>query len=187
MSPKKLKSISVFLGLFFLGGLSCLAVTYFKSKMVSSCPVRREIKTVRGNSLEPLVPPESKVRALFGYYECHKIKRNDLVLYQYGGDEVPLLKIVKGIPQDTFQMISNNDRDYNLLINGKAVLNSKGIPYVFSGNKCKMLSLYEKDYKGTIPRNTYLLLGDQPNGSVDSSAFGLVDKSDILGKAEKMP
>jgi type IV secretory pathway protease TraF len=50
-----------------------------------------------------------------------------------------------------------------------------------------MLSLYEKDYKGIIPQNTYLILGDQPSGSVDSSVFGLVDKSDILGKAEKLP
>jgi type IV secretory pathway protease TraF len=34
-----------------------------------------------------------------------------------------------------------------------------------------------------IPSNTYLLLGDQANGSVDASVFGLVDKSDIIGKA----
>ncbi|MGC9067320.1 MAG: S26 family signal peptidase, partial [Minisyncoccia bacterium] len=61
--------------------------------------------------------------------------------------------------------------------------NSQGIPYTFSGNKYKMLALYENDYKGIIPPNTYLLLGDQVNGSVDATVFGLVDKSDIIGKA----
>lgn len=155
----------------------------FELKPASPCPVEEEIKTVRGNSLEPLVPSGSQIKALLGYYNCHEIKRNDLALYRYGGGETPLLKIVKGIPRDTFLMISENNGDYNLVINGKAVLNSKGIPYIFSGNKYKMLSLYEKDYKGVIPQNAYLLLGDQPSGSVDSSAFGLVDKSDILGKA----
>jgi len=49
-----------------------------------------------------------------------------------------------------------------------------------------MLKLYEDDYHGIIPPNTYLLLGDQVNGSIDAGAFGLVDKSDIIGKAERL-
>ncbi|MBU1991574.1 S26 family signal peptidase, partial [Patescibacteria group bacterium] len=73
---------------------------------------------------------------------------------------------------------------YNLFINGKIVTNSQKFPYVFDEKQYKMLSLYEKDYKGVIPQNTYLLLGDQVNGTTDSTVFGLVDRSDILGKAE---
>jgi type IV secretory pathway protease TraF len=47
-----------------------------------------------------------------------------------------------------------------------------------------MLSLYEKDYKGVIPKNAYLLLGNRISGSVDSTTFGLVEKSDIIAKVE---
>jgi len=48
-----------------------------------------------------------------------------------------------------------------------------------------MLSLYERDYKGVIPKNAYLILGNLVEGSLDSSRFGLVGKSDFLGKVVK--
>ena len=45
-----------------------------------------------------------------------------------------------------------------------------------------MISLYIKDYKGIIPPDTYLILGDNPFGTYDSTRFGLIDKSNIVGK-----
>jgi hypothetical protein len=33
-----------------------------------------------------------------------------------------------------------------------------------------------------IPKDAYLILGNLPNGTIDSSAFGLVAKTDILGR-----
>jgi signal peptidase I len=175
------KIVAVLLGLILLGILVWFGLN--KVKIQTSCPVQEEIRTVRGNSLEPLVPSGAEIKALFGYYNCHEIKRGDLVLYRYGGDKVPLLKIVKGIPGDSFHLVKNDHGEDNLIINGKIVVNSQNMPYVFDRNRYRMLSLYENDYQGVIPRNTYLLLGDQANGSVDASVFGLVDKSDIIGKA----
>jgi len=178
---KFLKISAIILGVILLGILVWFG--FSKIKTQTSCPVREEIRTVRGNSLEPLVPSGAEIKALFGYYNCHEIKRGDLVLYHYTGDKVPLLKIVKGIPGDSFHLVKNTQGEYNLIINGKIVVNSQNMPYVFNGNRYRMLSLYEDDYQGVIPPNTYLLLGDQANGSVDASVFGLVDKSDIIGKA----
>ncbi|MEK7557903.1 MAG: S26 family signal peptidase [Patescibacteria group bacterium] len=43
--------------------------------------------------------------------------------------------------------------------------------------------ILRQTHKGIISKNIYLLLGDQVNGTTDSTVFGLVDKSDILGKA----
>jgi len=51
----------------------------------SFCPIQEEVRIVKGNSLEPLVAAGSKVKALFGYYNCYDIKREDLVLYRYAG------------------------------------------------------------------------------------------------------
>jgi signal peptidase I len=182
-SQTVLNIMSILLSLILLGLLIWFGISNFKAQKISSCPIQEEMKIVRGNSLEPLVLSGSQIKALFGYYDCHEIKRNDLVLYRYAGDKIPLLKIVKGVPKDTFQLVLQENGSYKLVINGEVVVNSQGISYTFSGNRYKMLALYERDYKGIIPENTYLLLGDQINGSVDSSVFGLIDKSDIIGKA----
>jgi len=44
-----------------------------------------------------------------------------------------------------------------------------------------MLKLYVKSYP-VLPDNTYLILGNKVSGSSDSTRFGLIDKSDIVGK-----
>jgi type IV secretory pathway protease TraF len=60
--------------------------------------------------------------------------------------------------------------------------NSQNQPYILDERGYRVLSLYEKDYKGIIPEDAYLILGNLPQGSLDSSHFGLVGKKDILGK-----
>ena len=43
-----------------------------------------------------------------------------------------------------------------------------------------MLNLYVTSYQGVIPENTFLVLGNQENGTMDSSQFGLIHKNDVL-------
>jgi signal peptidase I len=148
------------------------------------CQIESEERIARGNSLTPMIKDGENVKVLFGYYKCSDVKRNDLVLYNYAGNEAPIIKIAKGIPGDKFSLQETKD-GWHILINGEVLKNSEDIPYLVAGKRYEMLSLYEKDYNGVIPQNTYLLLGDQVNGSFDSTVFGLIEKSDILGKAEK--
>jgi len=84
---------------------------------------------------------------------------------------------------DKFEL-SETDRGWNILINGKILKNSEGNPYLVTGKSYEMLSLYEKDYGKSLLENTYLILGNIVQGSLDSTRFGLIDKSDILGKVE---
>ncbi len=146
-----------------------------------NCPIKIEEKIVRGSSLEPLVKNGEIIEVLFGYYNCYPIKRNDIILYSYYGNKNPIIKIVKGIPGDKFSLKKTNNRWY-ILINGEILKNSQNQPYILDERGYKILSLYEKDYKGIIPEDTYLILGNLFQGSLDSSYFGLVGKKDILGK-----
>ena len=68
-----------------------------------------------------------------------------------------------------------------LLINGKIAVNSQHVPYRFGFWKKNMLELYARNFKGVIPPETYLLLGDDPSGTNDSSKYGLVSSQDIIG------
>jgi len=154
-----------------------------KNSEIQDCSIRIEEMIVRGNSLDPLIKPEQAIKTLFGYYNCHEVERGDIVLFDYAGNKNPVIKIVKGISGDKFEL-RKLDGGWNIIVNNEIVRNSEDKPYLISGNAYRMLSLYEKDYKGVIPENAYLLLGNRVSGSVDSTTFGLVDKSGIIAKVE---
>lgn len=154
-----------------------------KNSEIQDCLIKTEEMIVRGNSLDPLIKPEQTIKALFGYYDCHEIERGDVVLFDYAGNKNFVIKIVKGISGDKFEL-RKLDSGYNIVVNNQIVKNSENKPYLISGNAYKMLSLYEKDYKGLIPENAYLLLGNRISGSVDSTTFGLVDRGGIVAKVE---
>ncbi|PIR12753.1 signal peptidase I [Candidatus Falkowbacteria bacterium CG11_big_fil_rev_8_21_14_0_20_39_10] len=149
----------------------------------NNCDIKIEERIVRGNSLSGLIESGQTVEILFGFYDCNEIKREDRVVYNYAGDSEPIIKIVKGIPDDKFQLKKSGADCWNILINGGILGNSQNMPYCFSEHGYRMLSLYEKDYNGIIPQDVYLILGNLAEGSLDSARFGLIGKNDILGKA----
>ena len=159
------------------------------------CQVEVEERIVRGGSLDPLIKDGETVRVLFGYYNCHEIQRDDVVLYSYAGNEAPLIKIVRGVPGDSFKLEQteqgapirdeiSNGVNWHIIINGKILENSAGHPYLISGKRYEMLALYEKDYQGKIPEGAHLLLGNITSGATDSTRFGFVSKGDLLAKVE---
>lgn len=143
-----------------------------------------ERRMVQGMSLAPFISDGQKIKLLLGYYQCHPINRNDVIVYQYAGQETPLLKIVKGLPGDRFAIArAKNGSEWNLLINDQLARNSEYIPYSLTDQGHRLMELYARDYGGTIPRNAYLILGNRPEGTLDSTRFGLVGASEIIGKA----
>ena len=148
------------------------------------CGIIIEEKLVRGVSLSPLIKPNDRVRILFNYYKENEIKRGDVVAYNVSSNEVPIIKIIKDIPDDKFYLRKTAGSIYHLVINNEVCVNSEDTPYLIDEQGAKMLSLYEKDCNGIVPENVYLLLGNLIYGSLDSTRFGLVSKDDILGKVE---
>lgn len=146
-----------------------------------SCVSSIEERVVRGNSLTDLIESDETVKILLGYYSCNEVKRGDIIAYNFSGDKNPIIKIVKGLPGDKFHL-QKTEGGWNILINGEVLKNSQSQPYLLGEDGYRMLSLYERDYKGAIPANAYLILGNLESGSLDSTRFGLVGKSDLLGK-----
>lgn len=140
---------------------------------------------VRGNSMTPLLKDGEKVKIDYGYYKTHEIRRGDIVICRFAFRHNPVIKTIRAVPGDRFglEKVKGGTR---LLVNGSVVKNSAGVPYRFSGRQERMLSLYERDYHGVVPPNAYLLLGDFPEGSLDSSRIGLVGRDAIIGKAERI-
>ncbi len=151
------------------------------------CTVTDATATVAGNSMAGIVANGSTVTVEENYYACHDVARGDIVAYNYPGK--PLIKKVFGVPGDTLALAPATSSvsglvltGWSILVNGKALVNSAGYPYVITASGHRMLSIYVNDYRGVIPPDSYLILGDTPWGSEDSTVFGLVGREDLLGK-----
>lgn len=137
------------------------------------CPAKAV--TVRGNSLSPLL--ESGADVMMKPAACAgPVRRGDLVIFRTGAREEPVVKIVRGLPGDRFEV----DEGGFILVNGSELQNSAGERYRLSPARRGMLRAYSSGYGGVIPQDTYLLLGDGPKGALDSSRIGLVHVSDFV-------
>ena len=90
---------------------------------------------------------------------------------------MPLIKALRGLPGDKFSV-----SDGKIIINGVAAMNSAGEPYRLSPPRAAMIALYVHDDHGVIPPDSFLVMGENPAGSLDSSRFGLVSRQAIIGK-----
>jgi signal peptidase I len=96
-------------------------------------------------------------------YYTKNPKRFDIVVVDLEDEKV--IKRVIGLPGETIEY-----RDNTLYVNGKKV-------------KENIKEVDTADYEsGKIPKNSYLVLGDNRRGSYDGRMFGFVKKSQIEGK-----
>lgn len=136
---------------------------------------------VIGNSLAPVVPDRTRLEAQ--PIECAaSVQRGDLLYFHSGARDIPIIKRVVGMPGDRFAA----DDKGKLFINRREAKNSLGQIYRFNAARQKMLALYERSFGGVVPSDAYILLGEDPSGTTDSSAFGLVSRKDVIGKITKV-
>lgn len=166
-----------------LAGLCALVVFAAIAPLhAAPCAVTEEIRTVRGNSLFPVLQHGQDITIELGYYACHPVQRDDLVVFRHAGTQT-LIKFAKGLPGERLALQPAPDGLSEVLVNDQVVTNAQHEPYRLTSQGAKMLSLYIRDYHGTIPPQAYLVFGNLPHGSRDSSAFGLIGESALLGRA----
>lgn len=117
---------------------------------------------VNGDSMVPTL--KNKELLLLKKYDKN-IERFDIIVFDYNNSK--LIKRVIGLPGETVEY-----KDGNLYINGEIVIDN--------------FSNITADFKyiGTIEEDTYFVLGDNRNNSVDSRMIGLVTKDMILGSTD---
>lgn len=148
------------------------------------CVNKIETVEVRGESLAPQILLGQNVRLLHGYYNCHPIQTDDIVAYNYAGNGVPIIKIVKAVPGDKWRIEKDEVLNlYRIIVNDLALENSEGKIYRIPEADIKILKLYAASYP-VIPPDSYLILGNVVSGSIDSTKFGLVGSKDIIAKVD---
>lgn len=137
-----------------------IAVILFRTFLYS--PIR-----VNGDSMIPtLNNGDIMILDRIGY-TINGLERFDIVVIKYEKEKI--IKRVIGLPGDSVSYVDNK-----LYINDKLI----DEPY----NR-KIQSDYELEQLGVsiIPKDKYLVLGDNRPISKDSRIIGLIDKKDILG------
>lgn len=145
------------------------------------CVSKIEEKIVSGSSLAGVLEAGEKIKIMYDYYQCHEVQRGDIVVFQPDPEMNPVVKIIKGLPGDSLSL-SGDGKNWNILVNGEILKTSTGDAYQVNDQAFQMLSLYIRDYQGKIPPKAHLLLGNAISGSSDSTKYGLIDISDIIGK-----
>ncbi len=89
-----------------------------------------------------------------------------------------IIKRVIGLPGDEINIVENpqNDREYDLYINGEYIEEDfLGEPMMTDGNI---------EYPFEVPENSYFVMGDNRNESLDSrrESVGAIHKDDLMGK-----
>jgi len=194
MPPNIKKFIFIIIAIILVAGLVFYLIPYFFppspiAPLKTQCPsieIRKDI-IVNGDSLRPILEPGQKITHLINYYDCFDIKRDDIIIYPYPGEpDDAIIKLIKGLPGDSFHLRREQITGrWSIIINDEVLINSQGTRYNLAHGEHEMLHLYAQSYAksdGLIPKDTYLILGNLPQGSIDSTRFGLVHKDDILGK-----
>ena len=156
--------------------MSLAPVTARSSEQGTSC--RTTVVTVDGTSMSPLIADGTKVRVISGGPHCAEpLDRREVVVFRSESHQLPLLKLLLGLPGDRIAV-----RQGEIFINDDVVKNDEGQPYQLSGPRAAMIDLYVHDYGGVIPPDQYLVMGENPAGTTDSSRFGYVARDHIIGK-----
>jgi signal peptidase I len=141
----------------------------------------RQLKnvTIRGNSLTPYLANGDEVLVDYSYQNSNRqLERDSLIVYNFKPQNKQLIKFVKVVPGDTFQV---DEQNRVLLINNQPMTNSQNLIYRLTRQNIKMLKLYEDYFNGVLKGNVYLSFGNWP-GTLDSGKFGPITRKNIIGK-----
>ena len=134
-----------------------IIVLIIKSNIVA--PIR-----VNGRSMNnTLKDGDIMILNIIGY-RTSELKRFDIIVIDNGKEY--LIKRVIGLPNEEIEYIDNK-----LYVNGKEIKDKYG-----NGNT--------KDFKVTVNKNSYYVLGDNREDSLDSRYYGSFNKNKILGKTD---
>lgn len=96
------------------------------------------------------------------------IERFDIIIIKVNNDL--LIKRVVGLPGEKIKYLDNS-----------LYVNNEMVEETFLGSVTKDFELNNITTNDTIPKNNYLVLGDNRLYSTDSRTFGLIEESNIVG------
>lgn len=133
---------------------------------------------VSGNSMSPTLSSGDIVYFKKVDAFTDSVKQSDLVAINFSNRKNLMVKRVIATEGDSISILNGS-----IAINGKLVTRCEIT--VFKSKKKSVLYTQLKNYNWKIPKNNFLVMGDNCNDSYDSKEYGLVSKTQIAGKVYK--
>ena len=145
------------------------------------CGTERETRVMQDEWMAGRLEKNTEYQALADWHSCHRLVRGDLVLYQVSKSHDPVVRLVAGIPGDTFKLVKDqNGNSWNIEINGEMLMEG-GKPYHFGSANPPALKLYQDAQKGVLDKSAVLIFSTKSPGDQDSGSLGVLSTLDIVG------
>lgn len=184
----------IVIGLFTLG-LGCFAYvlivnlmkTNEKKKIGNVNCVKESLRIFANDDLMTEILKKGQPATLLThFYKCNPVKKNDLVYFRFSEHIDPVIRIVKGVPGDRYQLVEDKSRkgQWTISINGELILDgsSPGQPYLMASNSVPPLKTYELSRGGLLREDEYIVLSTRSPSLSDSTNLGLISKNSFVGK-----
>lgn len=191
LKDKLLNTITMFL---FIVGAGCIVWVLMKNwSTVKStgemgnldCVREKVVETINDPHMEKAIPGGTNMRVFLNYYNCNPVSREDLVWFRFSDSIKPVVRIVKAVPGDRYELQKLDDKKWSININGQPV-EAEGQKYFVESNSVPPLKTYEISRKGVLRENEFILLSSNPPGLTDSSNLGLVKPEKLVGRVFSM-
>lgn len=135
-----------------------------------------ELFRIPSHSMTPTLLPGDYIYVSTNAYKKQSPQINDVITFLYPKDRsINYIKRLIGRPGDRV-----NIENFEVYVNGKAIKQ----PYLDRSLVKKPFSRYMSEI--TIPKNKLFVMGDNRDNSNDGRFFGLINQSDIIGKATRI-
>lgn len=135
-----------------------------------------ELFRIPSHSMQPTLLPGDYIFVSTRTYKDKAPQINDVITFLYPKDRsINYIKRLIGRPGDRV-----NIENFNVFVNGQVIKQ----PYLDRNLVKKPFSRYMQQI--TIPNNKLFVMGDNRDNSNDGRFFGLINQSDVIGKATRV-
>jgi hypothetical protein len=153
---------------------------------LGECPGPEYSFTMPDQFMRGLIEQGEWVTVKMNYYGCNKIERDDVVLFRFSNFADPVIRIVKGLPNDEFKVAFDKAHaKWFLTIANEPVRDVNNEIHYFGNAKKPLLAQYEENLHGKLSSDMLLILCSQPPCVSDSTQFGMVALKDVMGRIVK--
>jgi len=155
-----------------------------QSSSIFTCPNGEEKLIVPDPHMAGVIEPGTKITLYRDFHGCSPLKKGDLVYFRYHSERDPVIRIVRGMPGDRFEVVKDpKETGWKIRVNDEFLKDGKGEDLIYGAPQfTPPLGLAAISHKNIIGENEVILMTNSSSGKFDSTLMGLISVHDIIGK-----